>query len=212
MNKPYYTLKQSNFFLGNDQISTTKKTHFFFLDLLEKKSPFLFSGFFFFFFKEMENSSAAELYRVASVGLGRNSSSVWRNSGREIFSTSTRDEDDEEALKWAALEKLPTYNRVRKGILTDIGGPAREIDVDKLGFEDKKELLERLVKTAEEDNEKFLLKLRQRIDRYVCVFFWFWFTIHEGVKCYFELIILHFVVANVDMHLHVNLKLCIIFT
>ncbi|XP_010670733.2 pleiotropic drug resistance protein 1 [Beta vulgaris subsp. vulgaris] len=113
----------------------------------------------------MENSSAAELYRVASVGLGRNSSSVWRNSGREVFSTSTRDEDDEEALKWAALEKLPTYNRVRKGILTDIGGPAREIDVDKLGFEDKKELLQRLVKTAEEDNEKFLLKLRQRIDR-----------------------------------------------
>ncbi|XP_056691012.1 pleiotropic drug resistance protein 1 isoform X2 [Spinacia oleracea] len=113
----------------------------------------------------MEVNSAAELYRVASARLGGSSSVVWRNSGREVFSTSTRDEDDEEALKWAALEKLPTYNRVRKGILTDVSGPPREIDVDRLGFDEKKDLLERLVKTAEEDNENFLLRLRQRIDR-----------------------------------------------
>ncbi|CAO2820693.1 unnamed protein product [Amaranthus hypochondriacus] len=114
----------------------------------------------------MEMSSAAELYRAASARIGGSgASAVWRNSGREVFSTSTRDEDDEEALKWAALEKLPTYNRVRKGILTDMAGPAKEIDVDRLGFDEKKQLLERLVKIAEEDNEKFLLKLRQRIDR-----------------------------------------------
>lgn len=122
----------------------------------------------------MEVNSAAELYRVASARLGGSSSVVWRNSGREVFSTSTRDEDDEEALKWAALEKLPTYNRVRKGILTDVSGPPREIDVDRLGFDEKKDLLERLVKTAEEDNENFLLRLRQRIDRYfqlLCFFF-----------------------------------------
>lgn len=109
------------------------------------------------------DTSAAELYRVASARL--RGSSAWRSSGREVFSTSTREEDDEEALKWAALEKLPTYNRVRKGILTDISGPPREIDVDKLGFEEKKELLERLVRIAEEDNERFLLRLRERIDR-----------------------------------------------
>ncbi|XP_021746286.1 pleiotropic drug resistance protein 1-like [Chenopodium quinoa] len=113
----------------------------------------------------MEATSAVELYRVASARIGRNSSAVWRNSGREVFSTSTRDEDDEEALKWAAIERLPTYNRLRKGILTDILGPAREIDVNRLGFDEKRELLERLVKTAEEDNENFLLRLRQRIDR-----------------------------------------------
>ncbi|KAK6912131.1 hypothetical protein RJ641_024224 [Dillenia turbinata] len=49
--------------------------------------------------------------------LRRNSSSMWRNNGIEAFSRSSRDEDDEEALRWAALEKLPTYNRLRKGLL-----------------------------------------------------------------------------------------------
>ncbi|GAB4854144.1 transcription factor [Ancistrocladus abbreviatus] len=104
-----------------------------------------------------------ELYRVSSARLGN--ASPWRDSGREVFSRSSRDEDDEEALRWAALEKLPTYNRVRKGILTDAGGPPREIDIDKLGFQEKRELLERLVKIADEDHERFLLKLRKRIDR-----------------------------------------------
>ncbi|XP_050231953.1 pleiotropic drug resistance protein 1-like isoform X2 [Mercurialis annua] len=94
----------------------------------------------------------------------RRSSSVWRNS--DVFSRSSREEDDEEALKWASLEKLPTYDRLRKGILVSVSkGGANEIDVDNLGVEERKTLLERLVKVAEEDNEKFLLKLKNRIDR-----------------------------------------------
>ncbi|KAL0297338.1 UNVERIFIED_CONTAM: Pleiotropic drug resistance protein 1 [Sesamum radiatum] len=72
--------------------------------------------------------------------------------------------DDEEALKWAALEKLPTFDRLRKGLLFGSKG-ANEVDVQSLGFQDKRNLVERLVNTVEEDNEKFLLKLRNRIDR-----------------------------------------------
>lgn len=83
----------------------------------------------------------------------------------DVFSRSARDEDDEEALKWAALEKLPTFDRLRKGLLFGSQGAAQEVDVDNLDYQDKKKLLERLVKTAEEDNEKFLLKLRDRLDR-----------------------------------------------
>ncbi|KAL6334310.1 hypothetical protein AAG906_014711 [Vitis piasezkii] len=94
-----------------------------------------------------------------------NGSSIWRNSGADVFSQSSRDEDDEEALKWAALEKLPTYNRLRKGLLMGSEGEASEIDIHNLGFQEKKNLVERLVKIAEEDNEKFLLKLKNRIDR-----------------------------------------------
>ncbi|XP_057969768.1 pleiotropic drug resistance protein 1-like [Malania oleifera] len=103
-----------------------------------------------------------EIYR-ASGSLRRNSSSMWRNNGVEVFSKSSREEDDEEALKWAALEKLPTYNRLRKGLLMASRGGADEVDVKDLGFQEKKTLVERLV--AEEDNEKFLLKLKNRIDR-----------------------------------------------
>ncbi|XP_051151375.1 pleiotropic drug resistance protein 1-like [Andrographis paniculata] len=92
------------------------------------------------------------------------SSTIWRNTGIEAFSRSARDEDDEEALKWAALEKLPTFDRLRKGLLFGSKG-ANEIDVHSLGFGDKNDLIARLVNTVEEDNEKFLMKLKERIDR-----------------------------------------------
>ena len=85
----------------------------------------------------------------------------------EDFSRSSRVEDDEEALKWAALERLPTDLRIRRGILTEAGGQAREVDVRKLGLLERKSLIERLVKNEETDNEMFLLKLTERIDRLV---------------------------------------------
>ena len=109
----------------------------------------------------MEN---ADVYR-AGHSLRSGSSSLWRNNATEVFSRSSREEDDEEALKWAALEKLPTYDRLRKGILTASHGDLSEIDIHNLGFKERKALMERLVKVAEEDNEKFLLKLRNRVDR-----------------------------------------------
>nr|XP_016502357.1 PREDICTED: pleiotropic drug resistance protein 1-like isoform X2 [Nicotiana tabacum] len=93
------------------------------------------------------------------------SNSIWRNNGVEVFSRSARDEDDEEALKWAALEKLPTFDRLRKGLLFGSKGAAAEVDINDLGIQERKTLLERLVKVADEDNEKFLLKLKNRIDR-----------------------------------------------
>nr|XP_048332096.1 pleiotropic drug resistance protein 1-like isoform X3 [Ziziphus jujuba var. spinosa] len=105
-----------------------------------------------------------DIFRVSSARLS--SSNIWRNNAIEVFSKSSRDgEDDEEALKWAAIEKLPTYLRIRRGILTEAEGQAREIDIKDLGTLERRNVLERLVKIAEEDNEKFLLKLKDRIDR-----------------------------------------------
>lgn len=104
-----------------------------------------------------------DIRKVSSARLS--SSSVWRNNGMEVFSRSSLDENDEEALKWAAIEKLPTYLRLRRGILTEDEGQAREIDIKNLGLLDRKNLIERLLKIADEDNENFLLKLRDRIER-----------------------------------------------
>jgi hypothetical protein len=42
-----------------------------------------------------------------------------------------------------------------------------EVDVAKLGLHDKKILLDSILKIVEEDNEKFLRKLRDRQDRSV---------------------------------------------
>ncbi|XP_061346220.1 pleiotropic drug resistance protein 1-like isoform X4 [Gastrolobium bilobum] len=101
--------------------------------------------------------------RVASARIG--SSSIWRSSAVDVFSGSSRKDDDEEELKWAAIEKLPTYLRMTRGILTEAEGQSSEIDIINLGPLQRKNLVERLVNIAEEDNEKFLLKLRERIDR-----------------------------------------------
>ncbi|KAK1434085.1 hypothetical protein QVD17_11003 [Tagetes erecta] len=101
----------------------------------------------------------------AAGSLRAGSTSIWRNSGMDVFSKSSHEEDDEEALKWASLEKLPTFDRLRKGLLFGSTGPANEVDIDNLGTEDRKHLLDRLVKVADEDNERFLLKLRDRLDR-----------------------------------------------
>ncbi|KAI6669871.1 hypothetical protein NL676_004756 [Syzygium grande] len=77
--------------------------------------------------------------------------------------------DNEEELRWAAIERLPTYDRMRKGILTQVWSNGRvvhdEVDVTKLGAQDKKVLMESILKVVEEDNEKFLRWLRDRTDR-----------------------------------------------
>ena len=97
--------------------------------------------------------------------------------GEEIFTlagASRHDArmDDEEALRWAAIEKLPTYDRVRKAILTSVveGGVViqEEVDVTKLGLHDRQQLMEKILQVATEDNERLLRKLRDRIDKYVC--------------------------------------------
>ncbi|KAK7311855.1 hypothetical protein RJT34_10277 [Clitoria ternatea] len=104
--------------------------------------------------------------RVASARIG-SSSSMWRSGGVvDVFSGSSRREDDEQDLKWAAIEKLPTCLRMTRGILTETQGqPPTEIHINKLGPLQRKNLVDRLVKIAEQDNEKFLFKLRHRIDR-----------------------------------------------
>ncbi|KAI3900454.1 hypothetical protein MKW92_029126 [Papaver armeniacum] len=84
-------------------------------------------------------------------------------SGRRL------EEDDENELIWAAIERLPTYDRIRKSVLSQVTASGRihlsEVDVSKLDLQDRKQLTESILKVVEEDNEKFLLRLRNRIDR-----------------------------------------------
>lgn len=89
--------------------------------------------------------------------------------GGDVFGKSVRTEDDEEELKWAAIERLPTYDRLRKGILTQILDDGRvvreEVDLGNLDMRDKKHLTESILKIIEDDNERFLKRLRDRTDR-----------------------------------------------
>ncbi|KAL3754118.1 hypothetical protein ACJRO7_001378 [Eucalyptus globulus] len=90
------------------------------------------------------------------------------NGPPDVFARSGR-QDDEEELRWAAIERLPTYDRLRKGMLKQVLDTGRvvqqEVDVTNLGMQDKKQLMESILKVAEEDNERFLRRLRDRTDR-----------------------------------------------
>ncbi|MFS7894377.1 hypothetical protein Hanom_Chr00s001617g01684551 [Helianthus anomalus] len=82
---------------------------------------------------------------------------------------------DEEALRWAALEKLPTYNRVRTTIFKNFNisadlkdrTPSERLllDVRELDAKAHQEFIDKIFKDAEEDNGKFLKKFRERVDR-----------------------------------------------
>ncbi|XVF86695.1 hypothetical protein PTKIN_Ptkin18bG0062800 [Pterospermum kingtungense] len=95
-------------------------------------------------------------------------------------STSRRVAEDEEALRWAAIEKLPTYDRLRTSIIKSFEGStddhhqdghgndkfvSREVDVRKLDIDDRQKFINALLKVAEEDNEKFLKRFRNRVDK-----------------------------------------------
>ena len=87
---------------------------------------------------------------------------------REWSRSSREGDEDETALIWAALQRLPTYARIRKGVqYSEEKGDAREVDVMNIGLADSKKLVDRLLNTAHQDNELFLLNIKRRIDRYL---------------------------------------------
>ncbi|KAL5583156.1 hypothetical protein UlMin_015598 [Ulmus minor] len=92
-------------------------------------------------------------------------------NGPDIFQSSGRQvgKKDDEALKWAAIERLPTFDRMTKGMIKQVRSDGmevrEEVDVTKLGIQHKKQLMDGVLKVAEDDNEKFLRRLRERTDR-----------------------------------------------
>jgi len=94
-------------------------------------------------------------------------------AGPDVFNVSGRHthQDEEEELKWAAIERLPTFERMRKGVLKHVLDDGHvvlnEVDVSNLCLPDKKLLIDSILKIVEEDNEKFLRRLRDRVDMYV---------------------------------------------
>lgn len=87
---------------------------------------------------------------------------------REVFGVSTRRHElGEEELLRAAIERLPTYDRLRKVVLNGSAAAVfDEVDVTKLGIEmqEKKKEMKSMLK-LEDDNEKFLRSIRNKVDR-----------------------------------------------
>ncbi|XP_010533198.1 PREDICTED: ABC transporter G family member 32 [Tarenaya hassleriana] len=91
---------------------------------------------------------------------------MW-NATENVFSRSTsfKDEtEDEEELRWAALQRLPTYARVRRGIFRDLIGESKEVEIGDLEASQKRLLLDRLVNSVDHDPEQFFARVRKRFD------------------------------------------------
>ena len=115
---------------------------------------------------------------ASSSRVGGDFREMWTASPNAFNSGSgrshTTQQDDELDLKYAALERLPTYDRMRKGVLRLVHDDGKvvhdEVDVTKLGLPHKKLLIDNILKVVEEDNERFLRKLRDRVDRYTYIY------------------------------------------
>ncbi|KAL0303557.1 UNVERIFIED_CONTAM: Pleiotropic drug resistance protein 2 [Sesamum radiatum] len=123
--------------------------------------------------RSLSRGSASRRISFASVSTRSWASAsvreVFTAPGQDAFEKSGREYDDQEELMWAAIERLPTYDRTRKGILKQVledGKVVREeVDFAHLGNQERKHLMDNILRVVDEDNERFLQRLRDRTDR-----------------------------------------------
>ncbi|KAJ0078967.1 hypothetical protein Patl1_23928 [Pistacia atlantica] len=95
--------------------------------------------------------------------------------GSEMFlGTELDDNGDEYASQWAAVERLPTTDRLRLSLFDEDGdrnsvhehkAAKKVVDVTKLEAPERHQLIEKLLKHIENDNLRLLRKIRERIDK-----------------------------------------------
>ncbi|XWS08431.1 hypothetical protein CRYUN_Cryun40dG0002000 [Craigia yunnanensis] len=85
--------------------------------------------------------------------------------------------DEEVHLQWAAIERLPTFKRIRTSLFDinhgneegnggiELSEGKRVTDVTKLGAVERQLFTEKLIKHIENDNLRLLHKIRERVDR-----------------------------------------------
>jgi hypothetical protein len=128
---------------------------------------------------QMVGTDEIESLRVELAEIGRSIRSSFRRhtssfrSSPGLSSTKGDADADQYALQWAAIERLPTYDRMRSSLFDkdddDAGGTDNRgkqvIDVTKLGALERHVFIEKLIKHIENDNLRLLRKIRNRIDK-----------------------------------------------
>ncbi|RVX19732.1 ABC transporter G family member 32 [Vitis vinifera] len=66
---------------------------------------------------------------------------------------------DDKALRWASLQRIPTYSRARRSLFRNISGEVSEVELCKLDVYERRLVVDRLVRAVTEDPELFLIKL-----------------------------------------------------
>ncbi|XP_037440593.1 ABC transporter G family member 41-like [Triticum dicoccoides] len=96
-------------------------------------------------------------------------SSSLRDALSSTSSSSLREQhhDEEVELKWAAIERLPTWDRLHTSLPLHANAihPLEPVDVRRLGAADRRELVHTLITDIHEDNLRLLRHQRRRMDR-----------------------------------------------
>jgi hypothetical protein len=84
--------------------------------------------------------------------------------------SSLEENEDEIELQWAAIERLPTFRRLRLSLFDkkeDGEGEEgkRVVDVTKLEALERHVFVDKLIKKIEEDNCRLLSKFKERMDK-----------------------------------------------
>ncbi|KAF5938926.1 hypothetical protein HYC85_023185 [Camellia sinensis] len=72
--------------------------------------------------------------------------------------------DDEEALRWAALQRSPTYVQARTSFFRNIAGEISVVDVGNLEVQEKTLVLDKLVSAVNDDIELFFNRIKRRFN------------------------------------------------
>ncbi|KAL6953886.1 hypothetical protein U1Q18_045063 [Sarracenia purpurea var. burkii] len=121
----------------------------------------------------MELTSNDSGRNIESVEDHQRAPSSFRSS--DLDSNSTAEGNEEDELQWAAIQRLPTFRRLRTSLFDINGGDGKETaefegkrvmtDVTELSALERHLFIEKMIKNIEKDNLRFLQKLRDRIDR-----------------------------------------------
>ncbi|MFS7909131.1 hypothetical protein Hanom_Chr01g00091161 [Helianthus anomalus] len=86
---------------------------------------------------------------------------MWDSLGNLFVRTQ---DNDDEALQVAALQRSPTFVRARTSVFRSCGGEFTLVDVSKLDDDEKKIVLDRLVSTVNANPGLFFDRIRRRFD------------------------------------------------
>lgn len=126
---------------------------------------------------QMVGRDDIESLRIELEEIGRSfrSSVQSRNSsfrGNSALSSAKDDPDAQYAVQWAAIERLPTFERLKSSLFdkdddgNELDGEGKQVvDVTKLGAMEKHLFIDKLIKHIENDNLRLLRKIRKRIDK-----------------------------------------------
>ncbi|KAM7259425.1 hypothetical protein ACFE04_015166 [Oxalis oulophora] len=113
----------------------------------------------------VDDIELAEIQRISFNSSFRHNNSSTRRSSRKV-NEHDDDPDVQYALQWAAIQRLPTFERLTTSLFDeDSGNTKKLVDVSKLDALDRRTFVEKLIKHIENDNLALLRKVRNRIDR-----------------------------------------------